>query len=108
MDQAEELNYKLHQIQKILSIPAIKLLVTDERYIQQYYAKNKWAYSWFHNFSDHIHMGISRGGHYKKEDLLEPAIFAEKYIKKMKAVNVLELATGRGAISAYLAKNLRI
>lgn len=104
MDEAEELSYKLQQIQKTFNVPLIKSLVVDKKYIQQYYGKNKWAYSLFHNFSDYVHMGISRGGHYKKEDLLEPAIFVEKYIKNLKAVNVLELATGRGAISAYLAK----
>ena len=49
-------------------------------------------------------MGISRDGVYKERDLLEAARMVEKYIKKLSAHNVLELATGRGATSAYLAQ----
>jgi ubiquinone/menaquinone biosynthesis C-methylase UbiE len=49
-------------------------------------------------------MGISRDGLYKDEDLLEAARTVEKYILKLEAHNVFELATGRGATSSYLAK----
>jgi ubiquinone/menaquinone biosynthesis C-methylase UbiE len=48
-------------------------------------------------------MGISRNGKYKESDLLEAARTIENYIKKS-SKKVLELATGRGANSVYLAK----
>jgi ubiquinone/menaquinone biosynthesis C-methylase UbiE len=51
-----------------------------------------------------MYVGISRDGRYKPEDLLEGARIVEKYIKVTSAKNILELATGRGATSAYLAK----
>ncbi|MEX0635708.1 MAG: methyltransferase domain-containing protein [Ferruginibacter sp.] len=72
--------------------------------IAKYYQINKIPYSLFHSRDDLIYMGISRDGTYKDEDLLEHAKLVEKYIQQIQAKEVLELATGRGASSSYLAK----
>jgi len=55
-----------------------------------------------HIFTQNVYGCDTRGG-YKEEDLLEAARFVEKYTLELKATNVLELATGRGANSSYLA-----
>ena len=52
-------------------------------------------------------MGVTRGDKFKKEDLLEPLKKVSEYIRKSKSAQiakVLELATGKGANSSYLAQ----
>lgn len=99
----EELNNRLEQIQKVFDIEKIIHIQPTITSIANYYKVNKFAYSLFAH-KDFIHMGISRNGRYSSKDLLEQAKFVDKYIKRLKAKKVLELATGRGATSAYLAK----
>lgn len=100
----DQLQFKLNVIQKVFNVEQIKNLKTDNYYIQRYYEVNQLAYSFFHTFSDRMYMGVSRDGQYKPDDLLEAARVVEKYIRKIRAENILELATGRGATSAYLAQ----
>ena len=98
------ISQKLGKIKRVFNLEKILELKLNDQYIQNYYSTNWWAYSLFHNFSDQVHMGISRDGKYKKADLFEAARIVEKYIDKTDAQEVLELAIGRGATLAYLAK----
>lgn len=100
-----ELKYKLGQVKTVFNINDLLGLEPDKKYIQKYYRASKIGYSLFYSSSaaDRMYMGVSRDGKFKEDDLLEAARTVEKYIKKLKAKNVLELATGRGATSAYLA-----
>ncbi len=95
---------KTEKIQKIFDVEKLLAKNTDTKSIAKYYKINKLAYSLFHNNQNLVHMGISRDGTYKKEDLLEQPNLVKKYIKKTNARKVLELATGKGANSLYLAK----
>lgn len=104
MSQSQDLNHKLAQIKRVFNIKSVLDLQPNKDYIRQYYKVNKLAYSFFHTFSDRMYMGISRDGQYKNSDLLEAARFVEKYISKLNAKNILDLATGRGATSSYLAE----
>ncbi len=103
MKRKNSLDKKITKIRRIFNIDEVINLSLDKKYIQSYYKKNSWAYSLFHNRQDQIHMGISKDGKYKKDDLLEAARIVESYIKT-ETTDVLELATGRGATSVYLAK----
>ncbi len=98
-----ELEFKLKQIQKVFDTDTIIHIQPTIASITNYYKVNKLAYDLFAN-KDFIHMGISRNGKYSKKDLLEQAKLVDKYIRQLKAKKVLELATGRGATSAFLAK----
>ncbi|MBD3330880.1 methyltransferase domain-containing protein [Candidatus Peregrinibacteria bacterium] len=49
-------------------------------------------------------MGISDDGRYNSKDLEVPLIEIEKYIRHIRADNVLELASGHGANTLFLAK----
>src|SRR6266480_3704645 len=80
-----DLRHKLSQIQNVFDLDGILNLHLDARYIQEYYKANQLAYSLFHTLSDQMHMGISRDGVYKSDDLLEAARFAEKYIIELDA-----------------------
>lgn len=104
MENKSEIALRLKDISKVFDINKVLNLKTDSVYVQKYYRINKIPYSLFHSKSDLIHMGVSRNGKYTEDDLLEPARTVEGYIKKLKANNVLELATGRGANSYYLAQ----
>ncbi len=99
-----ELKEKLNVISSIFDIKKVLSINPNKEYIQKYYKINKIPYSLFHTKTDFIHMGISRNGIYKEEDLLESVRIIDTCIHKVKAQNVLELATGRGANSLWLAQ----
>jgi ubiquinone/menaquinone biosynthesis C-methylase UbiE len=100
----QELQLKLDDIKKVFDIKSILSLNPDRDSVKKYYRINKIPYSIFHSKTDLIHVGISRDGTFKEADLLEDAKVVENYIKKSGAKTVLELATGRGANSYYLAQ----
>lgn len=99
----EELSFRLNQIKKVFNTDTIIHIQPTTALIANYYKVSKLAYSLFAN-KNFIHMGISRNGKYSEKDLLEQVKLVDKYIKRLKAKRVLELATGRGANSEYLAK----
>ena len=103
MNKKSELDKKIEVIKDIFDINKILNIKLNKNYIQKYYFVNKIPYSIFHTNTDLIYMGISRDGKFKTADLLEAARTVEKYITK-DTKNILELATGRGATSFYLAK----
>lgn len=94
---------RLNKIKKFFNVPEILSTNIDDKYVQRYYKENKLAYSIFHSFSGAMHMGISRDGKYKNEDLFEGLKTIEKYITP-NTKNILELATGRGVNCYFLAK----
>lgn len=99
----EELNCKIERIQKVFDTDKIVHIQPTISSIADYYKTNKLAYSLFAN-KDFVHMGISKNKKYSNKDLFEQGKFVDKYIKQLKAKKVLELATGRGATSAFLAQ----
>lgn len=99
-----ELRKRLEKIKKVFAAETLLSIRSDTKYVQKYYRVNKIPYSIFHTSSDLIYMGISRDGIFKKGDLLEAARTVDAYIKELQAAKVLELATGRGANSLYLAQ----
>ncbi|MGA3150091.1 MAG: class I SAM-dependent methyltransferase [Candidatus Saccharimonadales bacterium] len=105
MKRDDKLQNKLNQIKKVFDLGSLLDLEPDQKYIQKYYRASRIGYSLFYVSSDRMYMGISRDGVYKEDDLLEAARTVEKYIKRPGVHNILELATGRGATSTYLAGN---
>ena len=99
-----ELKEKLVKIAQVFDIDKLQTINADKNYIRGYYLKNKIPYSVFHTKQNFVHMGVSRDEIFKEEDLLEHVKFVEGYIEKSNATKVLELATGRGANSSWLAK----
>ena len=96
---------KLEQIKKVFDVEKIAHINPDKSYIQKYYLANRLAYTLFQSSKGYIHMGISRDGVFKLEDLIEPVKFVNEYVKKLPGkANVLELACGRAANSLYLAE----
>ncbi len=98
------LKEKLYKIARVFDIDKLQSVQADNNYIRSYYLKNKIPYSIFHTKLNFVHMGISRDEVFKEQDLLEHASLVDKYITELDATNVLELATGRGANSLWLAR----
>jgi len=98
------LKTKLKTLRNFFDFDRITKINVDKEYIQRYYLKNKVLYSYFHTKSGHVHMGISRNSIYSEKDLFAQPEFIQKNIT-LSTKRVLELATGRGANSLYLAKN---
>lgn len=94
---------KLEVVRKVFNIDAVLALPITKDYIARYYRINQIPYSIFHTRTDLMYMGISRDGLYKEDDLLEAARTINKYIISEQVSSVLELATGRGATSFWLA-----
>lgn len=95
---------RIEEIKKVFDLESITSMPNDLKAIQEYYRTNKIPYSIFHTSTDRIYMGISRDGIYKEDDLLGAARIVSKNISDLKAHSVLELATGRGANSYFLAQ----
>ena len=97
------LDEKLNIIKKVFNISDVLKTSLNPEYIKKYYKVNQIAYSFLHTSSDRMYMGITRDGNYRDEDLLDAARTVEKSINN-NTKNVLELASGRGATSFYLAQ----
>jgi ubiquinone/menaquinone biosynthesis C-methylase UbiE len=99
-----ELEKKLKNIEKIFDVEELLEEQNSQSIIKSYYKINKLAYRVFHNRKGYLHMGISNGGEYTHEDLEVPLFQIEEVIKERGVTNVLELASGHGANTVFLAK----
>jgi ubiquinone/menaquinone biosynthesis C-methylase UbiE len=97
------LENKLATIEQVLDTRYLLNQSEDRNVIQRYYRMNRLAYKLFHNWGGFLHMGISHNGIYKKDDLLEQVREVEKWIRSIGAQSVLEIGSGHGANSFYLA-----
>ncbi|PIN89118.1 hypothetical protein COU60_04600 [Candidatus Pacearchaeota archaeon CG10_big_fil_rev_8_21_14_0_10_34_76] len=104
MNLQKELGDKIQRIEKVFDLNSVLAEKIDKNYIKRYYTTNKIPYSIFHNNLGLLHMGITRKGNFTQDDLYEQAKIIDRQIKKIKAKKILELASGRGGNSAYLAK----
>lgn len=100
----EVFEYKLKKIGKVFDIQKVLDAPTDVKSVAKYYKINILPYSIIYRESDFIHTALSENNVYdRKKDILAQARIVESYFDK-NTKNVLELATGRGANSLYLAK----
>ncbi|MBP7820348.1 MAG: methyltransferase domain-containing protein [Candidatus Methanofastidiosum sp.] len=98
-----EIDKRLKDISKIIDIDYLLNEQNTEEIVKSYYKINKLAYRVFHNKEGYLHMGISSSGKYSNNDLEVPLLEIEKYIKEGKVEKVLELASGHGANTIFLA-----
>lgn len=99
------LDTKLERLKHFFDIEEVIKSEIDQDYISKYYLINKLPYSLFHTKEHFVHMGISKGEKYRKDDLFGHVREIDGLIKKYFVNDVLELATGRGGNSSWLAKN---
>lgn len=96
---------KLNKIKKVFDLNEIIKSPTDSKTVAKYYRINILAYSLIYRENDFIHMALTppRSKYNRKKDVLNQVKIVENYINKS-TENILELATGRGANSYFLAK----
>ncbi len=95
---------KIQRIQRVFDIEKVSNAPTDTNSISKYYRINKIPYSIIYRGHDAVHLGITYGEIYdRKKDILEQAKIVSKYLND-NSLRVLELGTGRGINSTYLAK----
>lgn len=70
--------------------------------VQRYYRASRIAYSRYHDKQNTLHVGLSRDGTFRLEDVFAQLEIIAGHLPKG-ADTVLELATGRGANAAWLA-----
>lgn len=73
--------------------------------VDAYYRESFWGYALFHSWSGAIHMALSEGGEFSKNDYFRQAEEVEQVLLQStsKVVRVLEVGCGRGFNIAYLA-----
>ena len=103
-DWQEIFSYKLKKVRSVFAIDKILNVPTHPEAVAEYYRINKIPYSIIYRGNDFIHLGLTPKGQKlnKEKDVLGPVKIVEDYIN-IDTKNVLELATGRGANSFYLA-----
>ena len=98
------LEKRIERMRAVFDIDQIVNLRADENAIAEYYRANRLAYTLFHSAANFVHVGVSQGDRFKREDLLAQPKLVERYLRSMCAERALELAAGRGPNCAYLAK----
>ena len=104
IEYGDNLELYLKQIGEIFNISDIIEEPQEEPQVVNYYLMNKLTYKFIHNWDGFLHSGISYDGSYKKDDVKEAARIVEHYIHEMDAKSVLELGSGLGLNSAFLAR----
>lgn len=103
---SEKTAQKLDILSRYFDIAEVTETTINQDYISEYYRVNKLAYSFLHTKEHFVHMGVTKEGcEYSEEDLYAHAKEIHKLIAESGASQVLELATGRGGNSAWLAKH---
>ncbi len=95
---------KISKLEQIFDLDDIVDIKPDKSYIQRYYKINKLPYAIFHSRNNLIHMGVSKSGKFDPADLHYFTDQIHTFIETQKSKSVLELGSGRGANSYYLAK----
>ncbi len=98
---------KLRRLKSVLNTDKYLTETNNGKVVKDYYQTNRIAYRLFHNRQGFLHMGITENGHYNDVDLLEPLKQISQYIENKDGFRVLELASGQGANTTYLAENYK-
>jgi len=99
----DDLHQRLDRVKNIFDVNEVVNTKITKEYINRHYKFNKIPYSVFQDPA-FLHVAIVKNGHFNQKDYLYGANLVAKYIKKLKARNVLELGMGRGPNSFYLAQ----
>lgn len=94
----------LEKISRVFDIDQIIQEKKGTKKIKQYYHDTIFSYLFLYSLKGFKHMGISRNGKFNKDDVFEQLKIINAYIEQTNAIKVLELGSGAGSNSAYLAK----
>jgi ubiquinone/menaquinone biosynthesis C-methylase UbiE len=101
----KELKKYLGKVDRIFNITELLEKVIDTQDIADYYRESNIGYKFFHSVDGSIHMALNYDGEFSKDGYLGQAEIVQNYINIKGAKRVLELASGNGFNSIFLAKN---
>jgi SAM-dependent methyltransferase len=101
----DELRKYLAKIDKVFNVRKFIEQDIDFQDTAEYYRKSEAGYRFFHSANGSIHMALNHDGKFSREGYYGQAKIIQEYINRTGAKKVLELASGRGFNSAFLAKN---
>lgn len=99
----DQLAAKLERLAQFFDLDALANAGTSPVDIDRYYRANRFAYTLLHSRANVLHMGVSRDGTFKEADFFEQSSHVGRLIGD-RGVSCLELAAGRAANSAWLAR----
>lgn len=104
LNNQSELKKYLGKISHIFSVGEFLGQEIDSRKVIEYYRDSGPGYRLFHSSRGSIHMALNYNGKFDQRGYLGQAEIVQEYILQSGAQTVLELASGRGFNSTYLAQ----
>jgi len=99
-----EIDNKLSTISKIFNINKILKMHIGNKEIKKYYTLSNLGYRYFHSRDGAVHMALNFDGEFNSKGYLGQAQIIDDYINRNNYHDILELASGKGFNSSYLAK----
>lgn len=100
----DELKKYLNKVDKIFDIKKFLQQDIDFNDVAEYYRESNLGYQVFHSASGSIHMALNYDGQFDRDGYYGQARIVQEYINQAGAKRVLELASGKGFNSTFLAK----
>jgi ubiquinone/menaquinone biosynthesis C-methylase UbiE len=104
MSSEELLSKYLQKVARIFNVDAILDSDIDAAHIIKYYEQSEPGYRLFHSTEGSIHMALNYDGRFDKAGYYEQARIVSQHINELTAKDVLEIASGKGFNSIFLAQ----
>jgi ubiquinone/menaquinone biosynthesis C-methylase UbiE len=102
--ESNELDKYLQKIARIFNISDLLSQPINKENIVDYYVKSELGYKLFHSLYGSMHMALSFDGVLKNDDYFGQVAIVQNNINRTQPTNVLELGSGNGVNSVYLAE----
>lgn len=103
VNSRSDLERYLQKVERYYDVGSLASQKVDGDYIVQYYEQSELGYKVFHSAEGSVHMALNFDGEFSKDGYYEQARFVESQIVAIGARRVLELASGQGFNSIYIA-----
>lgn len=100
----DELKKYLEKVDKVFNVREFIEQDIGFQDTADYYRESELGYRFFHSANGSIHMALNYDGKFDRDGYFGQAKIVQNYINKTGAKKMLELASGRGFNSTYLAK----
>lgn len=100
-----EIDTKLNIISEVFNIDKIINKNIDSNLIKKYYTISNLGYKYLHSREGAVHMALNYDGVFNKDGYYGQANIIKDYLDENQITKVLELASGKGFNSSFLAKN---
>ena len=101
----KELDKYLNKISRVFDIDSILSQEIGTEYVVDYYVQSNHGYHIFHSTEGSVHMALNFDGVFNTDGYYEQARIVNKSINELGAKRVLELGSGKGFNSIFLAKH---